>query len=84
MHENLGAEALVRDTIEEAAATARRLPDMLEKAQIAADVFTADGVRLHPDSERAIGSQFGRRRNFVQIALIFVLAMFTLVILFKF
>ena len=84
VHDNLGAEALVRDTIEEAAATARRIPDMLEKAQMATEVLTPDGVRLHPDSERAIGSQFGGRRNFVQIVLIFVLAVFTLVILFKF
>ena len=81
--ENLSAEARVRDTIEDAAATARKFPNMLEKAQMAADVLTPDGIRLHPDSERAIGSQFGSRRNFVQFVLIFVLAIFTLVILFK-
>jgi hypothetical protein len=56
---------------------------MLEKAQMAADILTPKGIRLHPDSERALGSQFGSRRNFVQLVLIFVLAIFTLVILFK-
>ena len=56
---------------------------MLEKAQIAVDMLSPDGIRLHPESERAIGAKFGRRRNFVQLALIVVLALFTLVILFK-
>jgi len=81
--DNLSAEARVRDTIEEAAASARRIPNMLEKAQIAVDVLSPEGIRLHPDSERAIGTQFGGRRNFVQFVLIFVLVIFTLVILFK-
>ena len=81
--DNLSAEAQVRDTIEEAAASARRIPDMLKKAQIAVDVLSPEGIRLHPDSERAIGTQFGGRRNFVQFVLIFVLVIFTLVILFK-
>jgi ubiquinone biosynthesis protein len=81
--QNLSAEARVRDTIEEAAATARKIPNMLEKAQMAADVLTPEGIRLHPDSERAIGSQFGSRRNFVQFVLILVITIFTLVILFK-
>jgi len=81
--DNLSAEARVRDTIEEAAASARRIPNMLEKAQIAVDVLSPEGIRLHPDSERAIGAQFGERRNLAQFILIFVLVVFTLVILFK-
>ncbi len=83
VHDNLSAETRVRDTLEEAAATVRRIPDMLEKAQIAADVLSPEGVRLHPDSERAIGSKFGGHRNFLQFVLIFALVVFTLVILFK-
>ena len=83
VHDNLSAETRVRDTLEEAAATVRRIPDMLEKAQIAADVLSPEGVRLHPDSERAIGSKFGGHRNFIQFVLIFALVVFTLAILFK-
>ena len=83
MHDNLSAETRVRDTLEEAAATVRKIPDMLEKAQIAADVLSPEGVRLHPDSERAIGSKFVGRRNFIQFVLIFALVVFTLAILFK-
>lgn len=82
--DNLSPEARVRDTMEDAAATARRIPNMLEKAQMAADALSPDGIRLHPDSEKAIGSHFGSGRNFFQIALIAVLVMFTLVILLKF
>ena len=81
--DNLGAEARVRDTLEEAAATAREIPGMLEKARIAADVLSPEGIRLHPDSERAIGSQFGGRRNLAHAALILVLAVLALAILFK-
>ena len=83
VHDNLSAETRVRDTLEEAAATVRKIPDMLEKAQIAADVLSPEGVRLHPDSERAIGSKFVGRRNFIQFVLIFALVVFTLAILFK-
>ena len=81
--DNLGAEARVRDTLEEAAATAREIPGMLEKARIAADVLSPEGIRLHPDSEKAIGSRLGGRRNLAQLALILVFVAFTLVILFK-
>ena len=81
--DNLGAEARVRDTLEEAAAAAREIPGMLEKARTAADVLSPEGIRLHPDSERAIGSRFGGRRNFAQAALILALAAFTLAVLFK-
>ena len=82
--DNLGAEARVLDTLEEAAATAREIPGLLEKARIAADVLSPEGIRLHPDSERAIGSRFGGRRNLAQVVLILVLVVFTLAILFKF
>ncbi len=81
--DNLGADARVRDTLEEAAATARRIPGMLEKAQMVAGVLSQEGLRLHPDSERAIGAHVGRRRTPVQLALIFVLAVVALAILFK-
>lgn len=81
--DNLSAEARVRDTIEEAVASARRIPNILEKAKIAVDVLSPEGIRLHPESERAIGTQFGARRNFVQFLLIFALVIFTLIILFK-
>ena len=48
--DNLSAEARVRDTIEEAVASARRIPNILEKAKIAVDVLSPEGIRLHPES----------------------------------
>ncbi|HJP21977.1 MAG TPA: 2-polyprenylphenol 6-hydroxylase [Alphaproteobacteria bacterium] len=61
--ENLGPEAAVRDTMGEAAATMRQIPGLMEKAQLAVGALTPQGVRLHPDSERAIAHEAARRRG---------------------
>jgi ubiquinone biosynthesis protein len=80
---NLGPEARVRQTLEEAAVTARRLPEFLEKAQVAASVITPQGIRIHPDSERAIGSRLGGRHNPMQVVLVIAVVAAVIVLLFK-
>jgi ubiquinone biosynthesis protein len=67
--QNLGPEATVRDTMDEAAATMRQIPGLMEKAQFAASALTPRGLRLHPDSERAIAHQAARRRGLVPMLL---------------
>ncbi|MCW8860966.1 MAG: AarF/UbiB family protein, partial [Rhodospirillales bacterium] len=52
--ENLGPEARLRETLFEAAEAVRRLPRVLEGLERAADTFTEDGLRLHPDTLRAM------------------------------
>lgn len=82
--ENLGPEARMRGSIEDAAATVRSIPQILEKAQIASGIVSPEGIRLHPDSEKAIGSHFSNGPRTLQIALVAIIAVFTLTILVKF
>ncbi|MCW8971618.1 MAG: hypothetical protein OQK23_10200, partial [Rhodospirillales bacterium] len=44
----------LRETLFEAAEAVRRLPRVLEGLERAADTFTEDGLRLHPDTLRAM------------------------------
>ena len=75
----LGPEAALRDGIAEASAFARRLPRLVEKAETAAQLLSHDGIKLHPDTARAIAAEQERRRRPWQIAV--VVAMLALIAL---
>ena len=68
--DQLGPEARIRGGLEEAGALARRLPRLVEKAAAAAALLSSEGLRLHPDSARAIASEQTRKRRPWQIAAI--------------
>lgn len=50
MRETLGPGAIARTSLSEAGRTLERLPRLLAKAEQASTLFTAAGVRLHPDT----------------------------------
>ena len=68
VRDQLGPAARLRDGFEEASALARRLPRLVEKAEAAAAMMSADGLRLHPESARAIATEQARKRKPWQIA----------------
>ena len=68
VRDQLGPEARLRDGFDEATTLARRLPRLVEKAEAAAAMMSADGLRLHPDSARAIAAEQARKRKPWQIA----------------
>ena len=70
----LGPEARLRDGFDEVSALARRLPRLVEKAEAAAAMMSADGLRLHPDSARAIAAEQARKRKPWQIAAVISIA----------
>ena len=49
--------AAARDAMETTAVSLRRIPDLLQKAELAAGAFTPQGLRLAPDSETALKSR---------------------------
>ena len=65
--ETLAPEARVRETIDDAARVARRLPEFVENAADA--IIGKDGIRLHPDSTRAIADHRSRRNLSVRLLL---------------
>ena len=74
VRDQLGPEARLRDGLDEAEALARRLPKLVEKAEVAAAMVTSEGLRLHPDSARAIAAEQARKRRPWQIAAVVSLA----------
>jgi ubiquinone biosynthesis protein len=66
----IGPEAALRDGFAEASAFARRLPRLVERAETAAQLLSHDGIKLHPDTARAIAAEQERRRRPWQVALI--------------
>ena len=66
----LGPEARLREGLDEAGELARRLPRLVKKAEAAAALVSSEGLRLHPDSARAIAAEQARKRRPWQIAAI--------------
>ena len=70
VRDQLGPETRLREGLEEAGALARRLPRLVKKAETAAALVSDEGLRLHPESARAIAAEQVRRRRPWQIAAI--------------
>ena len=89
---NLGVQARAMDAAEEFAGAMRRIPRLVEKAELAAGAIAGDGVRMHPavdDAMRAVreGPRADGRRaaipvNTLLFAVIAVLAVVLLTQLF--
>ncbi len=73
VRDNLGPEARMADAVKETALAARRIPAIIERAEQASDQLTAAGIKLHPDSERAIGEASGRRKGMPSMLIIILL-----------
>ena len=58
MAANLGPQAQLRDAVEEGIVTARRLPQLVERAERTLAAVASEGLRLHPGSIEAL-----ERRN---------------------
>jgi len=66
MTEHFGPQAQIRHAAENALAASRalsHLPAALEWAQNASEVFTPEGLRLHPDATRAMARAAHHRRS---------------------
>jgi ubiquinone biosynthesis protein len=59
MRESLGAEARLREGVEESIALVQRLPRLAREAEAVLAGISSGGVRLHPDSVRALGRARG-------------------------
>ena len=69
MVENLGPEARFRDAAEGMSALGRSLPQLVRNAEQLSSMMAEGGVRLHPDSERAIAAAEGRRMRPMRLAI---------------
>ena len=65
--ETLAPETRMRETIDDAARVARRLPEFVENA--AGAIMDKDGIKLHPDSARAIADHRSQRNLRVRLLL---------------
>ncbi|MDA0654307.1 MAG: 2-polyprenylphenol 6-hydroxylase [Proteobacteria bacterium] len=89
---NLGVQARAMDAAEEFAGAMRRIPRLVEQAELAAGAIAGDGVRIHPavdeamrnvrDGPRATGRRSAIPVNTVLFAVIAVLAVVLLTQLF--
>ena len=59
MRENRGPEARAREALEEAIATARRLPVIARRLEATLTDFAEGGLRIHPETLRAMGGDRG-------------------------
>jgi ubiquinone biosynthesis protein len=62
MRANLGPQARVKDTVVNAVATLERLPRMLAQTEQAYNAMMTGGLKLHPDTVRAMRGE-GRRKG---------------------
>ncbi len=62
MEENMGAEARAREAVSEAANWIERLPALIAGMEDTVDTMAHDGLRLHPDSVRALAGGRGNSR----------------------
>ena len=79
--ETLAPETRIRETIDEAARAARRLPEFVENAAAAGAALGKDGLKLHPDSARAIADHRSRRHLSVRLALMAVIVLLVILII---
>jgi ubiquinone biosynthesis protein len=82
VRDQIGPEARLRDGLDEAGSLVRRLPRLVEKAEAAAALVSSEGLRLHPDSARAIAAEQARKRKPWQIAAIVSAAALLLLLIF--
>jgi len=61
--ETLAPDAQLKSALGQVAGAARRFPDLVARAEAAAGVMTAEGLRLHPDSARDIAAAQARYRR---------------------
>ncbi len=59
--DNLGAEARIADATAEAIATVQRLPKLVKDAEATLADLAEGGLKLHPETVRALGGNAGRR-----------------------
>ena len=65
--EAMAPETRLREGLESAEGLARKVPNLLAKAELAAAMVSGKGLRLHPDSARAIATEQARRRRPLQL-----------------
>ena len=67
VRDNLGPEARVRDMVGETAQAARRIPGLIDRAEQAAEMMAAAGLKLQPDDAtgpgRGLGHAYGKDRS---------------------
>jgi 2-polyprenylphenol 6-hydroxylase len=61
MRDNLGPQARIKDTVVNAVATLERLPRMLAETERAYSSMMNGGLKLHPDTVKAMRGETGRR-----------------------
>ena len=74
----LGPETRIRETVDQAARAARRLPEFVDNAGA---VLDKDGLKLHPDSARAIADHRSRRPLGVRALLLAVILLLVVLII---
>ena len=65
--EAMAPETRLREGLESAEGLARKVPNLLAKAELAAAMVSGKGLRLHPDSARAFATEQARRRRPLQL-----------------
>ena len=78
----IGPAALMREGLEEMGTLARRIPRLVERAEAAALQLSVEGLRLHPETARAIAIEQERRRRPWQIAVVVALIVLVTLIVF--
>ena len=76
--ETLAPESRIRESIEGAARAAGRLPELVDSAGA---VLDKDGLKLHPDSARAIADHRSRRPFGVRVLLMAVIVLLVVLII---
>ena len=82
VRDQIGPKAQLRDGLDQAGNLARRLPGLVEKAEAVAALVSSEGLRLHPESARAIAAEQARKRRPWQIAAIVSAAALFLLLIF--
>ena len=65
--EAMAPETRLREGLESAEGLARKVPNLIAKAELAAAMVSGKGLRLHPDSARTIATEQARRRRPLQL-----------------
>lgn len=84
VRDNLGPEARVADAVKETAQAARRIPNLIERAEQAADLMNAAGLKLEHDDEAGLRRSPGRRRGMPNMLVIVLLVAAIVIMLTKF
>jgi ubiquinone biosynthesis protein len=79
----LGVDVRMREAAEGTAALARRIPELVDKAERATGLVAEGGVKLHPDTARDIADAQARRRRPVLTLLWLAVILLLLVLVLK-